>query len=85
MVSHYIRRNNAIHRQSFSVVHNKGPHFLNLWQHHQELELVLILQGKGIRFIGDSIEPFVPGDFILLGEDLPHKWQNNPEYFQGKG
>lgn len=85
MVSHYIRRNNAIHRQSFSVVHNKVSHFFNLWQHHQELELVLILQGKGIRFIGDSIEPFVPGDFILLGEDLPHKWQNNPEYFQDKG
>jgi len=43
------------------------------------------LQSRGIRFIGDSIEPFVPGDFILLGEDLPHKWQNNPEFFQNKG
>ncbi|MEX1239819.1 MAG: AraC family transcriptional regulator [Cyclobacteriaceae bacterium] len=85
MISHYIRRNNSIHTQSFSVAHNKAPNFFKLWQHHQELELVFILKGKGIRFIGDSIEPFVPGDFILLGEDLPHKWQNNPEYFQNKG
>lgn len=85
MISHYIRRNNAIHRQSFSVFHTRNSHFVNVWQHHQELELVLIVQGKGIRFVGDSIEPFGPGDFILLGEDLPHKWQNNPEHFQNKG
>jgi len=85
MVSHFIKRNNKIHSQSFSVRHAKQPHFLKLWHHHQEMELVLILKGKGMRFVGDSMEPFGPGDFVLLGDQLPHKWQNDLEYFSGSG
>lgn len=85
MKSHFIRRNNNVHSQSFSVKHDKLPHFLKLWHHHQELELVSILQGRGTRFIGDSIGTFGPGDLVLLGDFLPHKWQNDPEYFENKG
>ena len=85
MKSHYIRRNNNVHGQSFSVKHDILPHFLKLWHHHQELELVLVLQGTGTRFIGNSIEPFEPGDLVLLGDYLPHKWQSDPEYFQNNG
>ena len=85
MKSHFIRRNNNVHSQSFAVKHDRLPHFLKLWHHHQELELVMILQGKGTRFIGDSIEPFGPGDLVLLGDFLPHKWQNDPSYFESRG
>lgn len=85
MVSHFIKRNNKIYSQSFSVRHAKLPHFLKLWHHHQEMELVLILKGKGMRFVGDSMEPFGPRDFVLLGDELPHKWQNDMEYFSEMG
>ncbi len=84
MVSHFIKRNNQVHSQSFSVRHARQRHFLKLWHHHQEMELVYILKGKGMRFVGDSIEPFYSGDFVLLGDELPHKWQNDPEYFKSK-
>lgn len=84
MKSHFIRRNNYLHTQSFSVKHDIQPYFLKLWHHHQELKLVWILRGEGTRFVGDSIKPFIPGDIVLLGEFLPHKWQNNPAYYEEK-
>lgn len=85
MKSHFIKRNNKVYSQSFSVRHDKLPHFLKLWHHHHELELVWVLKGEGTLFIGDSMEPFGPGDLVLLGDYLPHKWQNDPEYFEEKG
>lgn len=42
------------------------------------LELVVILEGEGQRFIGDSVESFLKGDVILVGSKLPHVWRSNP-------
>jgi len=48
------------------------------------LELVLVSQSTGTRFIGDSIEKFGPGDVVLIGKDLPHMWLNDDIYFKDR-
>src|SRR5690606_38468614 len=69
---------------SFTVTSNQYPNFLRVWHHHPELELVLVSQSSGTRFIGDSIEKFAPGDMVLIGKDLPHMWLNDDIYFQDR-
>lgn len=58
------------------------PHFLRVYHFHAELELVYIKKSTGTRFLGNSIENFKAGDLVLIGENLPHMWQNDPVYFQ---
>ncbi len=65
---------------SFDIRHEKVPYFDNPWHYHPEFELALVLKSSGLRFIGDSIEPFMAGDLVLLGANLPHYWRNdNPD------
>lgn len=41
---------------------------------HAELELTWIESSSGLRFVGDSVAPFGPGDLVLVGPNLPHAW-----------
>ncbi|QDH80068.1 helix-turn-helix transcriptional regulator [Echinicola soli] len=70
--------------RSFMVAKHSYAYFLDVWHYHSELELVYITKSSGTRFIGDNIEQFKEGDLILIGENLPHLWQNDPEYFTAK-
>lgn len=44
------------------------------WHFHPEYELTYIVSGQGKRLVGDSVETFSPGDFVLIGPGLPHVW-----------
>lgn len=67
---------------AISVRKNSYANFLKIWHYHPELELVLVLKSKGTCFIGDSIKKFQPRDVVLIGENLPHMWLNDPKYFR---
>ncbi|QIP13623.1 AraC family transcriptional regulator [Spirosoma aureum] len=66
---------------SFTVRHDTLPHFKNIWHYHPELELHYIVKGEGVRFIGDKISNFSHGEIVLVGENLPHTWRSNEQYF----
>ena len=56
----------------------KVPYFTTPWHFHPEMELTLIVTGRGLRYVGDSIAPFQDGDLVLLGPNLPHYWWKDP-------
>ncbi len=48
------------------------------WHVHPEYELILLLQGRGYRIVGDNISRLSAGDLVLVGPGLPHIWQDEP-------
>lgn len=54
------------------------PYFETPWHYHPEYELVLIIHGKGRRFVGDHVSDYSEGELDLLGPSLPH-WYRKDE------
>jgi AraC-like DNA-binding protein len=63
---------------SFAILDKRAPRFDGRFHFHPEVEITLIENGTGRRVVGDSIEPFAPGDLVLIGEDLPHQYVSDP-------
>lgn len=74
---------------AFEAVPVSGPSFVSVrefrlrsfcrpWHEHPEIELTWIIKGSGLRYVGDSVEPFEDGDFCLLGSRVPHAWISCP-------
>jgi AraC-like DNA-binding protein len=57
---------------AFSVQRFDGP-----LHAHDALELTWIESGRGMRFIGDSVEAFGPGDLVLVAPRVAHAWRSH--------
>ena len=45
------------------------------WHFHEEYELIYIIEGNGVRLVGDNISNFQSGELVLVGPYLPHLWR----------
>jgi AraC-like DNA-binding protein len=64
---------------SFRVAERRLARFDAPWHFHPEIELTCILESRGRRFVGDSIEPYCEGEVVLLGPNLPHFWHTDDD------
>ncbi|MEM8899435.1 MAG: AraC family transcriptional regulator [Bacteroidota bacterium] len=46
------------------------------WHYHPECELTCILEGQGMRYVGNHLSAFEGFDLVLLRGNLPHCWKN---------
>lgn len=53
------------------------PRFHSEYHFHPEYEMKYVIESKGKRFVGDTIENFQEGDLILLGPNIPHYWKSD--------
>src|SRR5215207_8694186 len=70
---------------SFAILDKRAPAFDGRFHFHPEIEITLIERSTGRRVVGDSIEPFAPGDLVLLGENLPHQYISDRTAFANDG
>ena len=61
--------------RSFKVKVFEGKEFEAEWHFHPQYELTYMVQSTGIRYVGDSMHPFMRGDLVLVGTNLPHSWK----------
>jgi AraC-like DNA-binding protein len=79
-----LRKINSSGDFCFTARTDNLPRLYDKWHFHPELELTHIIESKGTRFVGDSIEEFEDGDLVLLGAFLPHVWINDNDYYSGE-
>ena len=53
------------------------PYFETPWHYHPEYEVVLVLEGRGKRFIGNNISDYETGDLCFIGSNLPHLYRKD--------
>jgi AraC-like DNA-binding protein len=67
--------------RAFVVRELIAPYFDTNWHFHPEYQLFLVLEGRGTRFVGDTMKPFREFDLVFTGPNLPHLWRNDQIYF----
>ncbi len=60
--------------ESLRCLHLALPAFEGGLHRHGHFELTWIERGQGLRWVGDSVEPFFDGDLVLVGSETPHLW-----------
>ena len=79
-----IKNNESILNRRLNIEKREAPCLDAAWHYHPEFELLYISQSTGIRFVGDNVSHFSPGDLVLVGSYLPHLWRNDASYYKKK-
>lgn len=70
--------------QSFYMEEVNEPYFPDLWHYHPENEIIYIQNGYGVKYVGDSINRYSPGDLTFIGSQTPHVFSSDARYLKPK-
>jgi len=51
--------------------------FYDKLHQHKEIQLSLIVEGKGTLIVGDTINHYTNGDILVIGSHLPHVFKSD--------
>ncbi|MBC7935862.1 MAG: helix-turn-helix transcriptional regulator [Rhizobacter sp.] len=81
-MKHALHKSYVPESKIFVIRDLREKHFDPTWHSHSEYQLFLVDEGRGTRFIGDSIKAFGPGELVFTGPHLPHLWRSEESYFE---
>ncbi len=64
-------------RDALILQEDQGIKFYELLHQHEELQISYVKAGAGTLIVGDAINSYGPGDFIVLGSNLPHVFRSD--------
>lgn len=76
-----LKNTDSFANERLNITKKEIPCLDSSWHYHAQYELLYISQSTGIRFVGDSVSQFFPGDLVLVGPYLPHLWRNDASYY----
>lgn len=76
-----LKNTNSSVNERLDITKKEMPCLDSSWHYHAQYELLYISQSHGVRFVGDSVSQFLPGDLTLVGPYLPHLWRNDPSFY----
>ncbi|MGB5667910.1 MAG: AraC family transcriptional regulator [Maribacter sp.] len=76
-----LKNTDSFANERLNITKKEIPCLDSSWHYHAQYELLYISQSNGIRFVGDSVSQFFPGDLVLVGPYLPHLWRNDVSYY----
>jgi AraC-like DNA-binding protein len=56
-------------------------HFKSPIHYHPQIEITYIIQGTGMCFAGESVQPYQPGEIVILGDNIPHAFISSRDHY----
>ena len=63
-------------RDALILQEDKQLIFYEFLHRHEEIQISLIIEGRGTMIVGDRVINYEKGDLVVLGSDLPHVFQS---------
>jgi len=66
---------------SFFVNELNVNHFKSPIHFHPQIEITYIIKGTGMRFAGESVQPYQPGEIVIIGDNIPHAFISSRDHY----